>query len=175
MPATSLVSSACDLDALVGALVARLPVDPPRPGWHGPPLVVDLCDEVGRSRFAGSLPGERNGAGRLRPACRCAPGLLTRAAAGGRQKKRGDDEEERKDAHLVVAAAAVVFVGSAVVVGFLPDDLEVLVQADLDLAPVVEPDLDAVGGAVVADLRLGDRPAARVLERRRGRLVEGGR
>jgi hypothetical protein len=41
----------------------------------------------------------------------------------------------------------------AVVVAFLTDDLEVLVQADLDDPPVVETDLDAIGRSPNGALR----------------------
>ncbi len=54
---------------------------------------------------------------------------------------------------------------AGLVVGLVSDDDEALVEADLDHASVVEPDLDAVRGAVVADLGLDDRTATGVLER----------
>ena len=65
-------------------------------------------------------------------------------------------------------------VAGPVVVGLDADDLEALVEVHLDLAPVRELDLDAVGGAVVSGLRLDDRAAAGVGEGGVRGLLQGG-
>src|SRR5918999_2256983 len=78
----------------------------------------------------------------------------------------------RPSRSLVLGAAFVLTLVPAVVVRLGADDVEVLVEVHLDLAAVLEADLDAVGGAAVADLGLDDRAAARLLKRRIDRTVE---
>src|SRR4029450_13055832 len=58
------------------------------------------------------------------------------------------------------AGSSVGALVGLVLVGLLVDDLEAAVEVDLDLAAVVEADLDPVGGAVVAGLGLQHSPAA---------------
>ena len=58
-------------------------------------------------------------------------------------------------------------------VGLVPDDVEVAVELHVDLASVLEGDLDLVVALLVADLGLGDLAAAGVLERRGACPVEG--
>ena len=84
------------------------------------------------------------------------PASRTRVGGAGRCHGRS----------VVVRAVVVV---SAVVVLLLADHLELVVEVDLDLRTVGEPHLDAVGGAIVADLGLGDVPATGRLECCRGR------
>ena len=77
-------------------------------------------------------------------------------------------------AHALVVVARAFVVAGPVVVGLAADDLEVGVEVDLDLAAVVQLDLDAVGGAVVSGLRLDDRAAAGVRECGVGGLLQVG-
>src|SRR5918992_3288396 len=78
---------------------------------------------------------------------------------------------QRSDGSVVARAVLVV---RAVIVGFVPDDVEVRVEADLDHASVVAADLDAVGRPVVADLGLDDGAAPGVLQRSRCGSLEIG-
>src|ERR687891_684414 len=76
---------------------------------------------------------------------------------------------QRSNRSVVARAVLVV---RAVIVGFVPDDFEVRVEADLDHASVVAADFYAVGRPVVADLGLDDRTAPGVLQRGRRRSPE---
>src|SRR5215204_5442067 len=62
---------------------------------------------------------------------------------------------------------SIIAFAAAVVVRFGSEYGEVLVETHLHLAPVRQPDLDLVRGAVVAGFRLGGRPAAEIRKRRR--------
>ena len=63
----------------------------------------------------------------------------------------------------LVLVLAFVVIGT-IVVSLLADNVEVLVEVDLHLTAIVEADLDAVGGAIVAGFGLGDGAAAGLLE-----------
>ena len=80
----------------------------------------------------------------------------------------------RSGARSAQSSSAVppLVLGGAVVVDASPITLKFGVERHLHDATVIETDLHAVGGAVVPRLRLDDRAAARVRERRGGRLVE---
>lgn len=71
-----------------------------------------------------------------------------------------------------IVVGTVLVVGAVVVRG-LADHVELVVEIDLDLASILELDLDAEGGSVVADLGLGVGSATRLLEGRGNSLVEG--
>ena len=68
---------------------------------------------------------------------------------------------------------SALVVAPAVVLTFGADDAEVLVELDVDLAAVVECDLDLVVALLVADLGAGDASLAGVRERGSLRLLEG--
>jgi hypothetical protein len=70
-------------------------------------------------------------------------------------------------------SVVVLAVVGTVVVGLMTDDVEVLVEIDLSLAAIIEADLDAVGGTVVAAFGLDDGATAGLLQGSSGRFVEG--
>jgi hypothetical protein len=72
----------------------------------------------------------------------------------------------------LVLVLAFVIVGT-IAVGILADDGEVRVEVGLYLTAVLEADLDAVGGAVVAGFGLGDGAAAGLLEGSVDRPIAG--
>ena len=68
----------------------------------------------------------------------------------------------------------LIVVGRVVlVVGLGADDREVAVELDVDLAAVVEGDLDLVVALLVADLGAGHLPLAGLVQRRPPRLLQG--
>src|ERR1043166_8408238 len=97
----------------------------------------------------------------------------------------GGDREAREDRSPSTATATapatarrripgspVAGLGAALVVGVGGDDVERVVELDVDLAAVVEGDLDLVGAVLVAGLGLGHLAAARLGERRGAGAVE---
>ena len=109
------------------------------------------------SRPAGSRPGSER-----RRAISASCSSSRSSSSSGRwapSRTRHTGRGAHRLSPLVLAAGTVV-------VGLPADDVVLPVELDLDRAAVRQPDLDVVRRAVVADLGLDDRAAARVRERR---------